>query len=264
MLISAFYCEQLADLVLRHYCLYALELILFSASFILTLRVSLGTVFSGVVPHDKERKHLLRALGHQRALVVGQPLVPHSPVRLPFLIEDSHVSLLAVGSGSDCGSRTGLSTCSPAGTLPHLRTLRSTHVCGSFPIPPTPLADESEQPDDRGHGTNRTGYLRRQVRFFLWKVAGLASAELLYLILAPLLRLGRNERWCVATWLAISANACHSTHTMGDTGSFSMSPRAVCSGILCSSPAPTVPSLCCRASSVRLSSFPFVDRSLYS
>lgn len=74
--------------------------------------------------------------------------------------------------------------------------LKHVFTC-SFPIPSTPKAEEEDIPDERGHSNNRLGYLRRQMRFFYWKVAGQCSAAILYLALVPILRSGVNSVWFI-------------------------------------------------------------------
>jgi len=51
-----------------------------------------------------------------------------------------------------------------------------------------PKANEFELKDERGHSYNRPGYLRRQVRFYFWKIFSQFAAAMFYLFISAVLR----------------------------------------------------------------------------
>lgn len=48
-------------------------------------------------------------------------------------------------------------------------------------------------PEDRGNTNNKPGYIRRQSRFFFWKLISQAAAMVFYMAFAPVLRYGLNR-----------------------------------------------------------------------
>eukprot|EP00005_Dracoamoeba_jomungandri_P004232 CAMPEP_0174259246 /NCGR_PEP_ID=MMETSP0439-20130205/8097_1 /TAXON_ID=0 /ORGANISM="Stereomyxa ramosa, Strain Chinc5" /LENGTH=228 /DNA_ID=CAMNT_0015343055 /DNA_START=424 /DNA_END=1110 /DNA_ORIENTATION=- len=60
-----------------------------------------------------------------------------------------------------------------------------------------PKAIEVDKEDERGHSYNRKGYLRRQLRFYFWKVVSQIAAMLFYMATAPVLRFGINHEYYV-------------------------------------------------------------------
>jgi len=67
--------------------------------------------------------------------------------------------------------------------------------CCHCPPAPTPPVDESDDPNDRGFGPNRKGYIKRQIRFFGWKMISQILSSMVYLALAPILRYGINNKY---------------------------------------------------------------------
>ncbi|KJE88446.1 hypothetical protein CAOG_00103 [Capsaspora owczarzaki ATCC 30864] len=72
--------------------------------------------------------------------------------------------------------------------------LKNVLCCKGCHSTPGNRAIETEDPNDRGHSNNRTGYLRRQTRFFLWKVLSQMSGIIFYLSISPVLRFGVNAQ----------------------------------------------------------------------
>eukprot|EP00051_Salpingoeca_urceolata_P012961 m.161812 g.161812 ORF g.161812 m.161812 type:complete len:517 (-) comp17655_c1_seq1:51-1601(-) len=56
----------------------------------------------------------------------------------------------------------------------------------------TDIIDDDEL-DDRGHSNNKPGYLRRQAQFLMYKILSQCSANIYFIIVAPILRFGQND-----------------------------------------------------------------------
>ncbi len=58
-----------------------------------------------------------------------------------------------------------------------------------------PQRNDDHIEDDRGHSHNRPGYLRRQVRFYFWRIWSQTCSMLFYLGISSVLRYGPNSEY---------------------------------------------------------------------
>ncbi|KAL6075960.1 L-cystine transporter [Balamuthia mandrillaris] len=58
-----------------------------------------------------------------------------------------------------------------------------------------PSRNDDDLDDDRGHSNNRPGYLRRQIRFYFWKIISQFCASIFYLGISSVLRYGINREY---------------------------------------------------------------------
>ncbi|KAH3757761.1 hypothetical protein Pelo_10438 [Pelomyxa schiedti] len=79
---------------------------------------------------------------------------------------------------------------------------RGGHICLN---PPHREISLVEDPDERGHSNNMPGYHCRQVRFYMWKVVGQASASIIYISSSAALRQGMNKAFFPFTRLTDSS-----------------------------------------------------------
>lgn len=70
-----------------------------------------------------------------------------------------------------------------------------TWVKGLFMCNRESVESYEDLPDDRGHSNNRPGYLRRQVRFYFWRILSKLAAIVFYLFISTLLRYGPNKEY---------------------------------------------------------------------
>lgn len=57
------------------------------------------------------------------------------------------------------------------------------------------VENNDDLPDDRGHSNNRPGYLRRQARFYFWRIVSKLAAIVFYLFISTVLRYGPNSQY---------------------------------------------------------------------
>lgn len=72
-------------------------------------------------------------------------------------------------------------------------TLRGLLTCTPIVIPSPD--DSPGQPDERGHSNHRQGYLRRQVRAFIYRMLSQLIAGLFYLAVSPVIRFALNKEY---------------------------------------------------------------------
>lgn len=60
-----------------------------------------------------------------------------------------------------------------------------------------PKQNDDDIPDERGHSSNRPGYMRRQARFYFWRIASKLCAHVFYLFISIVLRYGPNKQYYI-------------------------------------------------------------------
>jgi len=69
--------------------------------------------------------------------------------------------------------------------------IKSTLACRSGAVE----EDQEDLPDDRGHSNNRPGYLRRQARFYFWRILSKLTSIVFYLFISTILRYGPSNQY---------------------------------------------------------------------